>query len=80
MWRQLASRRPEGRLARAFRTADAKRGAYAPLAVTVDRTPHAVAADGEAEGRDYADVPPTRGVFKGSAQETLAVHVRLQAL
>ena len=33
-----------------------------------------------AVGRDYADVPPTRGVFKGSAQETLAVRVRLQAL
>jgi transglutaminase-like putative cysteine protease len=33
-----------------------------------------------AVGRDYADVPPTRGAFKGSAQETLAVCVRLQAL
>ena len=33
-----------------------------------------------AVGRDYADVPPTRGVFKGSAQETLSVRVRLQAL
>ena len=28
-----------------------------------------------AVGRDYADVPPTRGVLKGSAQETLAVRV-----
>jgi hypothetical protein len=33
-----------------------------------------------AVGHDYADVPPTRGVFKGSAQEMLAVPVRLQAL
>jgi transglutaminase-like putative cysteine protease len=33
-----------------------------------------------AVGRDYADVPPTRGVFKGTANETLAVHVALQAL
>lgn len=33
-----------------------------------------------AVGRDYADVPPTRGVFKGSAKETLSVRVRLQAL
>jgi transglutaminase-like putative cysteine protease len=33
-----------------------------------------------AVGRDYADVPPTRGVFKGSASETLAVRVGLQAL
>jgi transglutaminase-like putative cysteine protease len=28
-----------------------------------------------AVGRDYADVPPTRGVFKGVAEETLAVEV-----
>lgn len=33
-----------------------------------------------AVGRDYADVPPTRGVFKGKANETLAVRVGLQAL
>ena len=33
-----------------------------------------------AVGRDYADVPPTRGVFTGTAQETLAVRVGLQAL
>jgi len=33
-----------------------------------------------AYGRDYADVPPTRGVFKGAASETLAVRVGLQAL
>jgi transglutaminase-like putative cysteine protease len=33
-----------------------------------------------AVGRDYADVPPTRGVFKGSATETLDVRVSLQAL
>jgi transglutaminase-like putative cysteine protease len=29
-------------------------------------------------GRDYADVPPTRGVFKGSARETLAVKVSVR--
>jgi transglutaminase-like putative cysteine protease len=33
-----------------------------------------------AVGRDYADVPPTRGVFRGSAQETLTVSVRLAVL
>jgi transglutaminase-like putative cysteine protease len=30
-----------------------------------------------AVGRDYADVPPTRGVFKGTAEETLDVAVRI---
>jgi transglutaminase-like putative cysteine protease len=33
-----------------------------------------------AVGRDYADVPPTRGVYRGSAGETLAVRVSLQAI
>jgi transglutaminase-like putative cysteine protease len=33
-----------------------------------------------AVGRDYADVPPTRGVYKGTAHETLSVRVALQAL
>ena len=33
-----------------------------------------------AVGRDYADVPPTHGVYKGAANETLAVRVGLQAL
>jgi transglutaminase-like putative cysteine protease len=33
-----------------------------------------------AVGRDYADVPPTRGVYKGSANETLSVWVGLHAL
>lgn len=28
-----------------------------------------------AVGRDYGDVSPTRGVYRGTAQETLAVHV-----
>jgi transglutaminase-like putative cysteine protease len=28
-------------------------------------------------GRDYADVPPTKGIFKGSAQSELAVTVRV---
>jgi len=32
-----------------------------------------------AVGRDYADVPPTRGVFKGAPEETLAVAVRMVA-
>jgi uncharacterized circularly permuted ATP-grasp superfamily protein len=32
------------------------------------------------EGRDYADVPPTRGVFKGQAKETLDVKVSVTAL
>jgi len=30
-----------------------------------------------AVGRDYADVPPTRGVFKGSASSELTVAVRV---
>lgn len=30
-----------------------------------------------AVGRDYADVPPSRGVFKGDAQEQLSVGVRV---
>jgi transglutaminase-like putative cysteine protease len=33
-----------------------------------------------AVGRDYAEVPPTRGVFKGPAQEALAVEVRVVPL
>jgi transglutaminase-like putative cysteine protease len=33
-----------------------------------------------AVGRDYADIPPTRGVYKGTAREALTVRVRLQAL
>ncbi len=33
-----------------------------------------------AVGRDYADVPPTRGVYRGSAGETLDVRVSLQAI
>ncbi len=31
-------------------------------------------------GRDYADVPPTRGVFKGQAKETLDVKVSVTAM
>jgi len=31
-------------------------------------------------GRDYADVPPTRGVFKGQASEELSVAVRIREL
>jgi len=33
-----------------------------------------------AVGRDYADVPPTRGVYKGGANETLSVRVGLQSI
>jgi transglutaminase-like putative cysteine protease len=33
-----------------------------------------------AVGRDYADVPPTRGVYKGAANETLSVRVGLQTI
>lgn len=33
-----------------------------------------------AVGRDYADVSPTRGVYKGDAQETLAVEVSVEAV
>ena len=29
-----------------------------------------------AVGRDYADVPPTRGIFKGAGRETMTVEVR----
>jgi transglutaminase-like putative cysteine protease len=31
-------------------------------------------------GRDYADVPPTRGIYKGKAKETLEVQVNVRAL
>jgi transglutaminase-like putative cysteine protease len=31
-----------------------------------------------AVGRDYGDVSPTRGVYRGSAQETLQVSVTVQ--
>jgi len=33
-----------------------------------------------AVGRDYRDVPPTRGVFRGAARETLSVEVRVARL
>jgi transglutaminase-like putative cysteine protease len=32
-----------------------------------------------ARGRDYADVPPTRGTYRGVAQETLEVQVETSA-
>ena len=32
-----------------------------------------------ATGRDYADVPPTRGIFIGNAKEQMTVQVRVQA-
>jgi transglutaminase-like putative cysteine protease len=31
-----------------------------------------------AVGRDYADVTPTRGVYKGAGKETMAVDVRVE--
>lgn len=31
-------------------------------------------------GRDYAHVPPTRGVFKGNATEALEVNVQVRAI
>lgn len=33
-----------------------------------------------AVGRDYSDVPPTRGIYKGQAQESLTVRVVVNAL
>jgi len=33
-----------------------------------------------AVGRDYADVPPTRGVFKGKAKESLSVQVKVTSV
>jgi len=33
-----------------------------------------------AVGRDYRDVPPTRGVYRGLAEESLTVDVRVEAL
>jgi transglutaminase-like putative cysteine protease len=33
-----------------------------------------------AVGRDYGDVPPTRGVWKGTTEETLDVAVRIAAI
>ena len=33
-----------------------------------------------AVGRDYADVPPTRGIFKGNAKEKMDVQVSVSAL
>jgi transglutaminase-like putative cysteine protease len=32
-----------------------------------------------AVGRDYADVPPTRGIFKGNAKEKMDVRVSVTA-
>ena len=49
--------------------------------VGFDPTNDTLAADRHirvAVGRDYSDVPPTRGVFKGKARSELAVAVRVQ--
>lgn len=48
--------------------------------VGFDPTNNVVAGDGHvrtAVGRDYADVPPTKGVFKGSAESQLLVSVQV---
>ena len=48
--------------------------------VGFDPTNNTIAAEGHirvAIGRDYADVPPTRGVFHGKADSELAVTVRV---
>lgn len=49
--------------------------------VSVDPTNDAPQAERHvrvAVGRDYADLPPTRGVYKGNAKETLEVNVRIE--
>ncbi len=33
-----------------------------------------------AVGRDYADVPPTRGIFRGKAETNLSVGVRVSSV
>jgi transglutaminase-like putative cysteine protease len=33
-----------------------------------------------AVGRDYADVPPTRGIYKGDGREAMAIDVRLEPI
>lgn len=33
-----------------------------------------------AVGRDYADVPPTRGIYKGNSEENMEVTVRVEAI
>jgi transglutaminase-like putative cysteine protease len=54
-------------------------GAWVALDPTHDRlqTDHYVRV---AVGRDYADVPPTRGVYKGKARERLDVEVAVRAI
>ena len=51
--------------------------------VGFDPTNNLIASDRHirvAIGRDYGDVPPTRGVYKGQGKETLAVNVSVRAL
>jgi transglutaminase-like putative cysteine protease len=48
--------------------------------VGFDPTNNLIAAERHirvAIGRDYADVPPTRGIFKGEAEDELSVGVRV---
>ena len=42
------------------------------------RAAHRLASTAESVGRDYADVPPTRGVFKGAAESELSVAVQVK--
>jgi transglutaminase-like putative cysteine protease len=57
---------------------DAEQG-WCSLDPTHDRTQNELYVR-IAVGRDYDDVPPTRGVFRGNASETLAVSVLVAAL
>ena len=57
---------------------DAERG-WVSLDPTHDREQTAAYVR-VAVGRDYADVPPTRGVYKGTAEETLEVAVRIAVM
>ena len=73
------ARRRQRRLARVGRRRGTRPAGWTSLDPTHDRaqTERYVRV---AVGRDYADVPPTRGVYKGVAQETLSVRVGLHAL
>jgi transglutaminase-like putative cysteine protease len=51
--------------------------------VDVDPTHGTFPADGHVKiaiGRDYSDVPPNRGLWKGRAKETIAVSVKVEAI
>jgi transglutaminase-like putative cysteine protease len=51
--------------------------------VDVDPTHGSFAGDDHVKmaiGRDYSDVPPNRGVWKGRARETIAVTVKVESI